>query len=169
MLLCLFDLILYVNNHSVTSGQVFLGWTRTKLGLMCLAQRHNAVALVRLESAALRSPSLVKHSSTEPLCSLTHKCLVLYKTWNGLEWNGALNRKFCFLVYLRWRLGFWSSLPSSTKNNPPKTVKVGPPLTKHSWSRCLLVICTNAHVWKFSGLFLNSGFWGWLSMLKMLN
>ena len=37
---CLFDLILYfpVNNLSVMSGQVFLGRTSTKLGLMCLAQ-----------------------------------------------------------------------------------------------------------------------------------
>ena len=36
----LFDLIPYVrvNNLSVTSGRVFLGWTSTKLGLMCLAQ-----------------------------------------------------------------------------------------------------------------------------------
>ena len=34
----LFDLILYVpvNNFSVMSGQVFLGWTSTKQGLMCL-------------------------------------------------------------------------------------------------------------------------------------
>ena len=32
---------------------------------MCLAQGHNAVMLVRLEPAALRSP--VKHSTTEPL------------------------------------------------------------------------------------------------------
>ena len=43
-------LLLYilVNNLSVTSGGVFLGWTSTKLGLMCLAQGHNAVTPVRL-------------------------------------------------------------------------------------------------------------------------
>ena len=34
---------------------------------MCLAQGHNAVAPVRLEPAAPRSP--VKHSTTEPLRS----------------------------------------------------------------------------------------------------
>ena len=64
--ICLFDLILYipVNNQSVMSGRVFLGWTNTKLGLMCLAQGHNAVMLVRLEPAALQSR--VKHSTTEP-------------------------------------------------------------------------------------------------------
>ena len=40
---CLFDLVLYVpvNNFSVTSGRVFLGWTSTQLGLMWLAQGHN--------------------------------------------------------------------------------------------------------------------------------
>ena len=50
------------------SGWVFLSWTSTKLGLMCLAQRHNAVTPVRLEPAALWSQ--VKHSTTKPLCSL---------------------------------------------------------------------------------------------------
>ena len=65
-----FDLILYVsvNNLSVTSGRVFLGWTSTKLGLMCLAQGHKAVTLVRFEPAVLRYR--VKHSTTEPLRSL---------------------------------------------------------------------------------------------------
>ena len=53
----LFDSILYipVNNLSVTSGQVFLGWTSTKQLLMCLAQGHKAVMPVRLEPMALRS------------------------------------------------------------------------------------------------------------------
>ena len=48
---CLFDLNLYVpvNNLSVTSGRVFLSWTSTKLGLMCLAQGHNAVTPLRPE------------------------------------------------------------------------------------------------------------------------
>ena len=40
----------------------------TKLGLMCLAQRLNAVMPVRLEPAALRSR--VKHSTTGPLHSV---------------------------------------------------------------------------------------------------
>ena len=65
---CLFDLIPYVpvNNHSVMLGRVFLGWSSTKRGLMCLA--HNAVMPVRLEHAALQSR--VKLSNTEPLRSL---------------------------------------------------------------------------------------------------
>ena len=65
----LFDLILYipVNNLSVMSGWVFLGLTSTKLGLMCLAQGHNTVTLVKLEPATPRSR--VKYSTTEPLCS----------------------------------------------------------------------------------------------------
>ena len=66
----IFDFILCgpVNNLSVTSGRVFLGWTSTKLGLVCLAQGNKAVMPVRLEPAALQSQ--VKHSTTEPLCSL---------------------------------------------------------------------------------------------------
>ena len=42
---------------------VFLGWTSTKLGLMYLAQGHNAVTLVWLEPVALQTP--VKQSTTE--------------------------------------------------------------------------------------------------------
>ena len=49
-------------------GPVFLGGTSSKLGLMCLAQRHNAATPVRLEPAALRFRD--KHSTTEQLCSL---------------------------------------------------------------------------------------------------
>ena len=53
MIFFLFDLILYVpvNNLSNMSGPVFFGLTSTKQGLMCLAQGHNAVMLVRLEPA----------------------------------------------------------------------------------------------------------------------
>ena len=48
LLLCLFDLILYVpvNSFSVKSGRVFLG---TKQELMCLAQGHDTVLPMRLE------------------------------------------------------------------------------------------------------------------------
>ena len=65
-----FDLILYipVNNFSVMLGWVFLGWTSTKQGLMCLPQKHNTVTQVRLEPATSRSQD--KHSTTELLGSL---------------------------------------------------------------------------------------------------
>ena len=69
--LILLDLILYV---PCTIGWVFLGWTSTKLGLMCLAQGHNTVTPVRLEPAAPRSR--FKHSTTEPLRSL------IYRAWS---------------------------------------------------------------------------------------
>ena len=42
---------------------------------MCLAQGHNAVTMVMLEPVALRSR--VKHSTTEPLCSLGLKLIEL--------------------------------------------------------------------------------------------
>ena len=61
---CLIWSLCPINNLSVVKGRVFLGWTSTKLGLMYLAQGHNAVGL---EPAAPRSR--VKHSTTEPLHS----------------------------------------------------------------------------------------------------
>ena len=51
--------------------------TRANQDLMCLAQGHNAVMLVRLEPTTPRSG--VKHSTTEPLQSLilyTHSSLI---------------------------------------------------------------------------------------------
>ena len=53
----LFDLILYVsvNNFSVMSRWVFLGFTSTKQGLMCLAQGHSTMTLMRLEPATPQS------------------------------------------------------------------------------------------------------------------
>ena len=42
-----------VNNFSVMLGRVFVGWSSTKQGLMCLAQGHNAVMLVRLKPTIL--------------------------------------------------------------------------------------------------------------------
>ena len=49
---CLFVLIHYVpvNNFSAMSGRVFLGLTSTKQRIKCIAQGHNIVPLVRLES-----------------------------------------------------------------------------------------------------------------------
>ena len=72
LFVCLFDLILYitVNNFSAMPGWVFLGLTSTKQEYMCLAQGHNTMTPVRLEPAAPRSR--VKHSTTEPLCSLSY-------------------------------------------------------------------------------------------------
>ena len=71
--ICLFVwLILYVlvNNISVTSGQIFLVWTSTKLGLMCLAQRHNAVTPVRLEPADTSSQDKKEEIFILPCASL---------------------------------------------------------------------------------------------------
>ena len=65
----LFDLILYVPvySFSVMSEWVFLVIS-TKQGLICLAQGHNAVMLVRLEPTAPRSGG--NSSTTESLRSL---------------------------------------------------------------------------------------------------
>ena len=69
---CLIWFLRPSNNFSFKLGRVFLGWTSTKLGLMCLAQGHNSVTPVRLEPASLWSQ--VKHSTTEPLHSLIPIC-----------------------------------------------------------------------------------------------
>ena len=63
ILLFLFELILYVpvKQFSVMSELVFLGWTNTKQGFMCLAQGHNAMMLVR------HKPATPQNSTTEPL------------------------------------------------------------------------------------------------------
>ena len=52
-------------------GRVFLGWTSTKQGLMCLAFKgHNPVTLMRFEPTTPRSQD--KHSTTESLYSLCY-------------------------------------------------------------------------------------------------
>ena len=63
-----FDSLRPINNLLVIKGPFFLGWTSTKLGLMCLAQGHKAVMPLRLEPGTPRSQ--VKHSTTEPLRSI---------------------------------------------------------------------------------------------------
>ena len=77
-LLVWFDSLPPINDLSVKRG--FLA----KLGLMCLAQGHNAVMPMRLEPEAPRSP--VKHSTTEPLRSL-YVCLVciILKCFQGFK------------------------------------------------------------------------------------
>ena len=62
-----FDLILYVpvNNLSVMSGRVFLGWTSIKDKCVLLKETTKWHS-----ETQTRAPlSRVKHSTTEPLCS----------------------------------------------------------------------------------------------------
>ena len=54
----------------------------TKQRLMCLAQEHNAVTLVKLEPTTPLSP--VKHSATEPLRILMH-CFVSFLVLQSLS------------------------------------------------------------------------------------
>ena len=72
---CLIWHYIPVNNLSVMLRPVFLGWTSTNQGLMCLAQGHNAVTPVRLEPVSLRS--WVKHSTTEFLS----ECQTVWKPY----------------------------------------------------------------------------------------
>ena len=94
----LIDLIQYVPvyNFPVMTGWVFLSWTSTKQGVMCLAQGHNTVTPVRLKPGASRS--WVKHSTTDPQCSYIRIGLIRlypfcqFNTWLGnshqfIKWN----------------------------------------------------------------------------------
>ena len=72
-----FDSLCPINNLSVIKGWAFLGWTSTKLGLMCLAHGHKAVTPMRLKPAAPRS--WVKHSTIEPMCYFIHGDVVWSK------------------------------------------------------------------------------------------
>ena len=67
-IICLFDLILYVPSTIFQLNRNGSSWVKP---VMCLAQGHNAVTLVRLKPAV--SQSRVKHSTTEPLRSLLTK------------------------------------------------------------------------------------------------
>ena len=54
-----FDPLPPINNLSVMQGRVFLDWTSTKLGLMCLAQGHNSdVSEARTHSPSVLSQTL---------------------------------------------------------------------------------------------------------------
>ena len=89
---CLYDLILYVlvNNFSVTSGCVFLGWTSTKQGLMCLAQGHITVTPVRLDRQpiGLESSTLPR---AEPLRFLIIHVIISLFCWIMLTWSRKTN------------------------------------------------------------------------------
>ena len=62
---------------------------------MCLAQGHNTVKPVRLESTTPRSR--VKHSTSEPLCSLYHTMICF-----GYELRKIIfNAFFCGNLYSR--------------------------------------------------------------------
>ena len=75
------------------SERIFLDWSSTKQELMRLAQGHNAVMPVGLEPATPRSR--VKHSSTEPLRSVT----LIY----GLAQNTNINKKWPTTCWL-WNI-----------------------------------------------------------------
>ena len=70
-MLILFDLIM-----SHQQSYSYKGTDQYKARINVLAQGHNAVTPVRLESVA--PLSRVKHSTAEPLCSLDNMGLILY-------------------------------------------------------------------------------------------
>ena len=68
-----FDSLRPINNLSVKQGRVFLGWTSTKLGEMCLAQGPQGSDACEARTWGPRSR--VKHSTTKPLRSQGLPCL----------------------------------------------------------------------------------------------
>ena len=77
---CLFDWILYVpvNNFSVMSGPVFLGWTSTKQRIKFLAQGHNSAS----GEARARNPSILKQAHYHWATALLNNP-VAFKTQNS--------------------------------------------------------------------------------------
>ena len=72
--------LIWFDNFSVMSGQIFLCWTNIKQGLMWLAQGHNPVTQMRLEPAIGQSRDM--HSTTEQLRSqkfLVRMCRCTYR------------------------------------------------------------------------------------------
>ena len=69
-----FNFLRPINNLSVKQGRVFLGWTSTKLGLMCLAQgpqRSNA------GEAQTRGPSVSSQAPKSGFLVTMHFLYVL--------------------------------------------------------------------------------------------
>ena len=90
LFVCLFDSLRPINNLSVKQGQIFRGWTSTKLGCVLLKD-HNAVTLVRLEPAAPRS--WVKHSTNEPLHSHYNDLLDWLWQWSYKQHLTTVNQQ----------------------------------------------------------------------------
>ena len=78
-----FDFLHPINNISDIKWRVYPGWTSAKLGLICLAQGHNAVTPVSLETAAPRS--WVKNSTSELLHQQITEGDPNLKLWNTTD------------------------------------------------------------------------------------
>ena len=130
----LFDLILYVpvNNLSVTSGRVFLGWTSTKLGWMCLAQGHNAVTPgeARTRSPSVSSQALYHRATALPLLGKRAGCFTFVVFWMSCRCYCSLTLPDCsmswsivwlwhFLVILTYfKRPSWSEIAHIDKTDP---------------------------------------------------
>ena len=133
-------------------SSIFLGWTSTKHVLMCLAQRHNALTPVRLESA---TPwSRVKHSSTEPLRSQVSVYYLYYRY--GMHFYNPLEP----IVYAYpdqsdehtftwWHFHFFLNINNTFCK---QTVKI---LIKHIIMRYLIWVCSlcQCHINRTLGLY----------------
>ena len=67
-----FDSLRPINNLSVKQGWVFLGWTSTKLGYMCLAQgpQRSDAGEARTRSPSVSSQALYHWATALPTATL---------------------------------------------------------------------------------------------------
>ena len=93
-----FDSLRHINNLSVKQGQVFLGWTSTKLACSRTTTRYAG------EAPTLVSRSRVKHSTTEPLHSPRWMSHQSSSYWSSTV---CLNRKINCMLFI---LTFFSYL-----------------------------------------------------------
>ena len=103
-----FDSLRPINNLSVMQGRFFLGWTSTKIGIMCHAQGHNAVTRHEARTGGLSvSSHALYHWATAlsnywtrllfvPQCitSVSH-CLVCAHVRENTPWAFRTSRLHC--------------------------------------------------------------------------
>ena len=142
-----FDSFIPVNNFSVMSGQVFLGWTCTKQRFMCLAKGHNAVTPV---SPSVWSQALYHRATTlhEGFCVLWQFVSIVREEIMLVKPFRAIHNKCGLLSYL---LMYFGILYCNYYGLRSGFIVFASKLKKKSWENL------------DSGLNLNSGFWDWLS------
>ena len=170
-----FDSLHPINNLSVMWGQVFLGWTSTKLGLFCLAQGHNPVTLVRLEPAAPQS--WVKHSTTAlPNHSLRDDIFHYYPLWDCdiyFIMRNIISIYFTFIpLSMLWEVPreFTASLLIIIYRHEWSNKIMLQLIYRHEWSIIIMLQLTYRHEWSYKIMLqlIYRHEWSYIIMLQLI-
>ena len=104
-LLVWFDSLRLFNNLSVKQGRVFLGWTSTKLWLMCLAQgpQRSDAGEARTRGLSVSSQALYHWATALPIWVIVTLCQVQLAMWlfnNSLSCDSLSDEYSVFLWLL---------------------------------------------------------------------